>query len=385
MIERFGDVTYLSGELIKGKIVQQPFLAKGDFLHAVSVEFATFQRRNACLMKIEIWRDDKNIKTHSVKADYFEDNVYKKFVVDLELEKGQLYEIKIYSPDGANGNALTVKHGAPLHRDLQLKFNGALQSGELACLLHYGKDKDNEIEILPAVKTTPEFASKEKPELSIIIPTAKRLDHLKNCLDSLRAHTKNYELIVIVNTPETAFTISVVKLLNLYPNHTMIEIPNYAGYVVPCNMGAAISKGKYLCILNDDVIVQKDWLIHMMAALKADPKLAQVGPSMGHLKSDFSFVNRKTSRPYIEGWCFVVPRCIYEKLGLFDPEIDFAYCEDSDFSTNLIHHGYKIREVKANIVHIRHQTSKSSGNEMKEFTDRCEIRNKNFLRKKWAK
>jgi len=47
MIERFGDVTYLSGELIKGKIVQQPFLAKGDFLHAVSVEL---QRFNAAML-----------------------------------------------------------------------------------------------------------------------------------------------------------------------------------------------------------------------------------------------------------------------------------------------------------------------------------------------
>jgi len=387
MIERFGDSSQLTGELIKGKIIQQPFVAAGNCLRAVSIEFATYCRRNNSTLVLEIYEHSTSLKSVTFKASELSDNQFYLILVDQKVVPGRTYEIKLYSTDGVHGSSVTAKFGTTLHKDMWLRQNGRIQRGELCCILHYGKEEDDHVAVpqqdIQAATIGAQVANKEKPELSIVIPTAKRLDHLKNCIDSIRAHTEDYELIIVVNSPDIGFALQTAKLLSLYPNHFLIRIPYFAGYVLPCNMGAAISRGEFLCILNDDTIVKQDWAAYMLNELKADKKLAQVGPSIAYLAKDFSFTRRPTRRPYIEGWCFVIPRRIYKRFGLFDTEVEFAYCEDSDLSTNLIYHGFKVKEVHANVKHIGSQTSKSSGKEMKLLTDGCERKNKLYLQRKW--
>jgi GT2 family glycosyltransferase len=190
-------------------------------------------------------------------------------------------------------------------------------------------------------------------------------------------------VIVVVNSPDVNLSCQFQKLVGLYENHLYIRIPQYAGYVAPCNMGAGLSRGDYICILNDDIVAGRGWADSMISELEKDDTLGQVGPSLAYLDKNFGFTPVKTTRPYLEGWCFIIPRRVYSEIGLFDPDIDFAYCEDSDFSTTVIHKGYKVKQVKSAILHLGTQTSKSCGT-MQTFTDGCEEKNKIYLQKKWG-
>lgn len=383
MIDLFGDKDRTIGEMVRGKRIQQTFVASGEKLNYIDIEFATYQRTNDCLVVVDVFDGQKVIKQEEIDCNELEDNSFYRFHIEKKLDKGKVYEIRLHSPNGRGGNAVTMKFGRPRHNNMWLRLNGAEVRGELCCIIYYD-DSENTDDFKKIAKyETRVYDPKNIPLLSVIIPTATRLDHLKTCLDTITENTDDYEAIVVINTPERRFREDANKLLSLYNNVLVITIPNFAGYVIPCNMGAAISSGRYICILNDDVIVKKGWDISMIEILKKDQKIGQVGPSLAYLKEDFSFSPYPTEHPYIEGWCFTIPRSIYEMYGLFDPQIDFAYCEDSDFSTKILANGFKVEKSFTPILHIGHQTSKKSGNEMKLLTDDKEHNNKKYLRKKW--
>lgn len=392
MIEIYGDKDRIVGEMIRGRKIQQTFIAVGEKLNNIDIEFATFQRMNDCEVVLEIFDGQKIIISEIIEAKNIKDNAFYRLKVEKSLQKNKPYELRIYSPNGRTGNSITLKLGRPRHDNMWVRINGAQVRGELCSVFYYDDiekksvinvEKSKEETVKIETKKEIEVVNSKTKEISIIIPTAKRLDHLKKCLDSISANTENYEIIVIVNSPDKNFRTNANKLLELYSNIITIVVPSYAGYVVPCNMGAAISSGQFLCVMNDDVIVRKNWNKEMIEVLKKNNKVMQVGPSMAYLTDDFHFSHTITKHPYLEGWCFIIPRKIYDKCGLFDKDIDFAYCEDSDFSTNLISKGYKIQKVNAPIIHIGHQTSKQSGIEMKKLTDTKEEANKQYLRKKW--
>lgn len=441
MIDRYGTSENIVGELTRGKLVTQIFVAKDSFLSDISIDFGTYMRINTCNVFIELTRNGNIIHSCKIRSNIIQDNKFHKIPINVELSIGSIYEIRIYS-DGSFGNAVTVKYGKPLAstciyqivsgkvvnvpgcdcyaniincnnpekekncelttRDckrelcrffttyetanvngLWMRINGQLCRGQICCLFHYGfysnEENESKISSYDAVKN-----DNEKFDLSIVIPTALRIDYLKRCLDSIRANTKcKYEVNVIINTDSEIIKNSVIKLLHLYKNHSFHVLPNLSGYVSTCNLGAKNSRGNYICIMNDDIIVGKNWFENMVCVFEKDKNIAQVGPGkLAYIDKTFSQSLVPTLESYIEGWCFIIPRWIYDKFGLFDTKIEFAYCEDSDFSVNLRHNGYKIVVTDSNVKHLKTKTSHLN-KELKEFTFRCEQRNKKYLIRKW--
>ena len=441
MIDRYGSIDNVVGEMTKGKLLSQIFIAKENYLNYISVEFATYMRENKCRVFYELCKNGRIIKSGNIQANLLKDNSLCNFNIDCELTVGEIYELKFYS-DGNFGNAVTLKYGDPIastciyqsvtdeiiyvpgcrcranivncsNRDINdgkikttigctkkkcmgfvnygsndgvenlwMRLNGQQTRGQLYCVFHYGVDEDevesNEEDVLYEHAKT----SDKEVKLSIVIPTALCLDYLKSCLDSIRNHTHcSYEVILISNSPHNVYAECVKKLSSLYLNHSVIIYPNFAGYVKTCNIGAKKSIGDYICIVNDDVIVGPNWSKNLISILEKNDKIAQVGPMLAHYTKEFAFSGEKTPYPYIEGWCFIIPRHIYEEIGLFDPDLNFAYCEDSDFSTNVIAHGYNIFPLKINIKHL--QTKTSHNKALKKTITKCEAQNQSYLRKKW--
>ena len=220
------------------------------------------------------------------------------------------------------------------------------------------------------------------PELSIIIPTTNRLTLLTECVNSIENGTiTSHEIIIVANSDDGNFHIQVDKLKS---NKTkVIHIQNKCGFIKACNKGVECASGRYICILNDDTVVSVKWARIMLRSLKNDVK--QVGTSLKFLDKNFNSVEYCTDRPYLEGWCFIIDRQIYEIRGeLFDSNLNWAYTEDADLSTYIMSIGYKIQQVDAPIRHVGSATLKSD----KKIFDECmryECDNKKYLIKKWRK
>jgi O-antigen biosynthesis protein len=102
--------------------------------------------------------------------------------------------------------------------------------------------------------------------VSIVISTANRPDDLRRCLRSLEACLSKWspmfdvEVVVCNNRPEDRVTTAV---LQEFPFAVGVEEPR-AGLSYGRNAAMLASKGSILVSLDDDEVVESDWLVHLL-------------------------------------------------------------------------------------------------------------------------
>lgn len=194
----------------------------------------------------------------------------------------------------------------------------------------------------------------------IIIVVRNQLSYFKQCIESIKANTKNYHLYIWDNgsDPETrAYIDSLVASFDPerdtdWDISTMRSEQN-TGFIEPNNELVAWGDSEYIVLLNSDTKVFEGWDRLMTGFLESHPEVAQVGYWGGHMGPDGRGFGGSTGYDvdYIPGWCFCVARSTYEKHGLFDKRLKFAYCEDADLSLRLKEAGSKIYSLHAPLVH----------------------------------
>ncbi|HKI79601.1 MAG TPA: glycosyltransferase family 2 protein [Ignavibacteriaceae bacterium] len=90
-------------------------------------------------------------------------------------------------------------------------------------------------------------------DVSVIIVNYNGIDLLRGCLSSLEKFTSNlnYEVIVVDNNSTDG---DIAEIVNNYQNACLIKNSKNLGYAVANNIGAERAEGKYLLILNNDII-----------------------------------------------------------------------------------------------------------------------------------
>ena len=90
-------------------------------------------------------------------------------------------------------------------------------------------------------------------DVSIIIVNYNLLDILENCLASLQQYTTEvrYEVIVVDNGTTSG---DVEEVTNKYKNTILIKNNRNVGFAAANNQGAKLARGKYLLILNNDIV-----------------------------------------------------------------------------------------------------------------------------------
>ena len=221
------------------------------------------------------------------------------------------------------------------------------------------------------------------PKTSIIMLVHDQLKITEQSIGSVIKYTDDYELIVFDNGsgPETRKYLETIR--DTFPAFIrLIRSEENIGFIKANNQAAKVAKGDLICCLNNDVLVGKGWLSRMVQYLEKRPDVAQVGAK----KILSAWMERKDSSGkdwgYIEGWCFVIPRSIYNKFGLFDEvNLRFAYCEDADLSYRLLEAGFKISELKIPAFHYRCTTRKAVSDTV-DFK-KIEFDNRMYMEKRW--
>ncbi len=104
----------------------------------------------------------------------------------------------------------------------------------------------------------PRLSEKMSPNISIIIPNWNGKHLLEPCLDSILAQSfKDYETIV-VDCVSMDGSIELVEAK--YPSVKLVKIKEDKGPANAINVGCSISRGKYVVILNNDVMLERTLL-----------------------------------------------------------------------------------------------------------------------------
>ena len=231
----------------------------------------------------------------------------------------------------------------------------------------------------------------------IIIPVWNQLEVTKDCVASIVRNTDHpFRLVIIDNAGDTG-TKRYLESLKGDKRLAAILIANEKnlGFVRAANQGINSSDAPYLCILNNDTLVMKNWLSEMIKIAGSDKDIGIVNPSSNNLGQRPEkgeplelYAERISGEAgkYVElgaaiGFCMLIKRDVIKKIGLFDEIYGMGNFEDTDFSRRAVKEGFKC--VRACGAYVYHREN-TSFNKVKAYEEDFK-RNKEIYEFRWGK
>jgi O-antigen biosynthesis protein len=258
-----------------------------------------------------------------------------------------------------------------------------------------------------------QYPIKNKPLVSIVIPTKDKAELLKPCLVSLVKNTSysNFEIVIVDNgslEPETFQLFEEYQQL-LEERFKVIRDDDVFNFSRLVNNGVKASNGEMILLLNNDteVISPNNWLEEMVGyaqrkeigcvgcmLLYDDQTIQHAGVicGLGGIASH-SHLNLPISNPgyyarltivsnysATTGACFMIRRNVWEEVNGFDETLAVAY-NDVDFCLRLLSKNY--RHVVLPHVLFYHHESKSRGLDDTPEKQRRFTQETNIMKQRW--
>ena len=233
--------------------------------------------------------------------------------------------------------------------------------------------------------------------LSIIITSYKNPELLKLCIDSIKKNITISDYEIIVSDCETVD--EVVSLMREdYPEVKFITSEKNLYYGGEVREGYKLAQGKYILILNDDILVKKGTVEGLVSYLETHQSVGIVGPQLLNFNETvqpscfrfltpltiiyrrtflgkFKFAKRhlddflmrdfdhKSIREvdWIMGSAILTRREAIDRVGLFDERF-VVYFEDTDWCRRFWENGYKvIYNPEYKMYHYHRRSSAGKG------------------------
>jgi len=247
------------------------------------------------------------------------------------------------------------------------------------------------------------------PEVAIIIINYNQIGHTLECIDSLVTAGGKISQIIVVDNASQDNSAAILRD-NYGKALTILELKENKGYPHGLNRGIpiALEKGaEWLLLMNNDVIVDKDFLIELRLATIKYPDARLIGPAIlyydqpdliwyvgyrlipGTLIGFRSFRGRHYSAKIpayvsidvMHGCTMMVHKLVFKKIGLFD-DTNLIYGDDADFSLRAREAGFKM--IATTGAKMWHKISLTMGQE-KPRTRYIRTRNTIAFYKKYSR
>lgn len=207
------------------------------------------------------------------------------------------------------------------------------------------------------------------PKVYAVILTWNQLQDTQECLDSLLSMDVQPDCFVVVDNGSTDNTAEVI--LSNYPMVSLVQSERNLGVAGGYNLGIEFALERdadYVLIMNNDIIVKRDFLKELLKVAQTQFQVGIVQPKIYHyygdrsriwivgarwrsfppevklvgtdIQDDESFKDI-TELEFVPSCALLISRPALEKAGIFDPNY-FFYFDDWDFSIRIRQAGFKI-------------------------------------------
>lgn len=202
-------------------------------------------------------------------------------------------------------------------------------------------------------------------DISIIIVSWNSRKYLLQCLNSLSRERTNLKIeTIVVDNASTDGSPQAVS--EFFPEVKLVLSNTNQGFARANNMGIRLSTGKYVCLINSDVLVLEGCLPRMFNYMESHPLAGVLGPmalnpdmtlqrtcrkfpslagsffsALG--LSEFTYLPHDGVRDVevLSGFFMMVRRDALNQIGLLDGRF-FFYAEDKDWCKRFRDAGWKI-------------------------------------------
>lgn len=238
------------------------------------------------------------------------------------------------------------------------------------------------------------------PLIYIILVNYNGYKDTIECVNSLKkVNYKNYRIVIVDNASSNNSLGILKQKIN---DCIIIESKENLGFAGGNNLGikyALDHNADYIMFLNNDTLVNNDFLNNMIMSFTKDNKVGLVGCKIMHYPAKniiwygggyidwFKFIGTHCGMGQIDkgqcdtekeidfmtGCCMLIKKEVFEKVGFLSEDY-FMYFEDVDFCVNIKNFGYKIWYNPKAIIY--HKVGLSSGGEESPFSIKWGTRNR---------
>ncbi|MDI6778329.1 MAG: glycosyltransferase family 2 protein [Patescibacteria group bacterium] len=217
-----------------------------------------------------------------------------------------------------------------------------------------------------------------RKELSIIVTSYKNPSVLRLCLESLKKNvlSGDYEILILDSATEED---TEMMMREEFPEVKFFPHEKNLGFAKLVNRGLKNTAGRFILILNADIIVEKKSVDILLQEFKNDPYLGIIGPRLLNFDGKvqfscfrfytlpiiiyrrtflgkFSFAKRKIDKflykdkdlekpqevDWLMGSAMMTTRKACKNVGLMEENFGFMYFEDVDWCRRFWEKGYKV-------------------------------------------
>jgi len=236
--------------------------------------------------------------------------------------------------------------------------------------------------------------------ISIVIPIFNQHDMTHECINTIREHTQDFELVLIDNGSDPVFKPPFTG----FTETTLIRNEENKGFPVAVNQGIRAAKGDVIILLNNDVFVTPGWAERLVRWLD---EFDIIGPCTNYCAGaqwvttdlymgldglndvaeqwaqDYSDTAQEVT--FVIGFCMAFRKSIFDEIGPFDESLWPCSGEEIDFCLKAVAAGYTIGIARD--VYVHHEGSQTFNDMVKagqvDYNEVCK-RNDAHLAKKWG-
>lgn len=217
---------------------------------------------------------------------------------------------------------------------------------------------------------------------TLVIVNWNRRALLEQCLRSLEQQTASGFDVVLVDNGSTDGSLDgIAQFARL--SIQVIHNQENRGFAPAVNQGIRQARGRFIALINNDVVLDPHWLEAMLAAFEIDPRIGMCASKIlfadpphlidkvghviypdgqnygrGHLEVDRGQYNHPEETLCPDGAAAIYRKEVFESAGLFDEDF-FAYADDAEFGLRAQLCGWKCLYVPTAVAY--HQRSSTLG------------------------
>ena len=188
------------------------------------------------------------------------------------------------------------------------------------------------------------------PTISAVIPTWNRADLLRTIIENLQTQSEPPNQIIVIDNGSKDNSCDIARQFGV----DLLSFPENRGFAVAVNEGVKRATGDWIFIINNDVVLQRDWLAKALQTAREENALFVVGKLLrpngkDEIDGSWDLVSRAAyawrsgyGKPDGPVWStrrrvYSAPmtaalfhRSIFDKIGLLETRFE-SYYEDVDF------------------------------------------------------